>query len=158
MANDVRSVSGFTLIEVLVVMSMLVIVAAFTLLQNIAGFKSSTVSSATYLLVTALQKARAQAQNGICIGISCIEPVAHGVHITSTQLIIFQGTSFTATDSGNEYVNLPAKDLSVSGLTDIVFLPYSANAVYVGTTLLSDSSGHFASTTVEGSGGITTNK
>jgi prepilin-type N-terminal cleavage/methylation domain-containing protein len=98
------SYSGFTMLEVLVVMGIFTLASGFALFVSSETYRGSNFRTDRDLLVTALQRARAQAVNNVCL-----EPCAdndgkpHGVHIESDTYVLFQdnGSGYDAGDSQN---------------------------------------------------------
>src|SRR4051812_38879538 len=76
----VISNAGFSLIEILVVMGLLVLMSGFGLFVSMETYQGSNFSCDRSLFVAALQRARAQAIHNMCYG-TCTDGVAHGVHV-----------------------------------------------------------------------------
>jgi prepilin-type N-terminal cleavage/methylation domain-containing protein len=139
---------GFTLIEVLVVLGMFALVGACSLVIGMESYRSGSLADDQASLVSALQKARSEAMNAVCIGSACTAGMSHGVHITSKQLVIFQGSVYNSNDDTNDYVPLQDAALATSGLSDVVFAEYSGNANQSGDIFMSDEAGHSATTSI----------
>jgi prepilin-type N-terminal cleavage/methylation domain-containing protein len=107
---------GFTLIEFLVVMGIMVLVFGFGLFFSMDAYRGYTFRSERDLAISILQKARAQS-------ISNINQQPHGVHIDSVgkQYIIFEGTTFSGSASSNIYVPFVSSAVSHSGMSDVFF-------------------------------------
>lgn len=128
-----HSVPGFTLIEILVVMGILVIVAGFGLFVSMDSFRGYSFHSERDSLISILQKARSQAVNNMCFGASaCTSGKAHGVHIAVQGGVltytVFQGNTYNAADTLNEVIpaRYAAVAVGVGGFTDITFSPLAA--------------------------------
>jgi Tfp pilus assembly protein FimT len=94
---------GMTFFEVLVVMGIFVLVGGFALFVSMESYHGSSFRSDRNLLVAALQRARAQAMNNICLGAGCTDGKSHGVHIDPDAYIVFQdnGSGYISTDPLN---------------------------------------------------------
>lgn len=124
---------GFTLIEMLVVIGLLAIIGTIALVLSFDSYRAYSFRSDRDLIIATLQKARSQAVNGVCLStlLPCSGGVAHGVHIDSNQLVIFQGTSYNLADPANEIVALTssATEVSLTGEPkNIVFSELAGNA------------------------------
>jgi prepilin-type N-terminal cleavage/methylation domain-containing protein len=148
---------GFSLIELVVVLGMLAGVASLTLVISMQSYHSSSFADTQTLLITALYKARSQALSCVCIGTVCTAGKAHGVHITPTQLIIFQGDYFNAADDTNEYIPISNRSVSFSDISDVVFDVLTANALTAGDITLTDTRGRIATVSVGAKGQILSN-
>ncbi len=151
-----RACRGFTFFEVLIVIGLLTIVGSLGLLVSMDSYRSSGFYADRNLLVAALQRARAEAINNICLG-ACTDVndgKAHGVHIQSESYVIFQGTSYSAGDPVNAV--FPAHTtLTESSLSDVVFSPLTATTSTTGDITLSDNAGHTSTITIGSEGQIT---
>jgi prepilin-type N-terminal cleavage/methylation domain-containing protein len=145
---------GFTLIEVLVVLGMFALVGGFSLVTGMEWYQRNSLADDQASLISALQKARNQSLSAICIGSTCTAGMSHGVHITAKQLVIFQGTVYNPNDDSNDYIPLQDAALVPSGLNDVVFAEYSGDANMSGDIVMSDASGHVATTSIGADGQI----
>jgi Tfp pilus assembly protein FimT len=144
--------TGFTAVEVLVIMGMLALVGGFSLIVSLDSYRGSSFRSDRTIFIAVLQRARAQAMSNICNG-TCTDGAAHGVKVSGKSLVLFQGSSYASrdTDWDTEFsMNLA----EASGDDEIVFAPLSGNASYA-TTTLADSMGHVSTTTISSAGQIT---
>jgi prepilin-type N-terminal cleavage/methylation domain-containing protein len=141
--------SGFTMIEIAVVIGLLAIIASLSLFISTESYKGNNFRNERDLLVTSLQHARAQSINNVCVG-NCGTPAdgkPHGVHIVDdgnghiSQYVVFQGITYNPTDPMNSIVDVKGKIsqiLSHGGLTDIYFSQLSGNANPTGSINLYD--------------------
>jgi prepilin-type N-terminal cleavage/methylation domain-containing protein len=93
--------SGFTLIEILIVIGMLAIVSGFGLFMSMETYRASNYHSDRNLLIATLMRARAEAINNICLGGACTDALPHGVHIQTNAYIMFQGSTYDPSDPQN---------------------------------------------------------
>ncbi len=145
---NLKSPSGFTLIEILVVIGILVILSSLGLLVSLDFYRSYAFNSERDLAVAALQKARSQS-------LANINQAAHGVKIISSgKYVIFEGDSYSAGSSSN--LDLPADpSITASGSGEIVFEQISGRAVGGQKQfILSDPKGRTAQITINPEGGI----
>jgi prepilin-type N-terminal cleavage/methylation domain-containing protein len=155
--------AGFTLMELLIVISLLTIIASLGLFVSMQTLNNSSFHSGRDLYVTALEHARAQAINNICTGTSCIDGLPHGVHIETdvngnvTRFIAFQGASYNSADTINspaDIGNNVSRHLKAVGLTNISFEQLSGNVSATGTVTFSDGTGEGSVVTIGSEGQI----
>lgn len=138
--------AGFTLIEIIVVMSLLAVIGALTAFANFDVWRGYTFRGESDLLISLLQKARSQSVNNICLGSSCVEGQPHGVKILPDKYIIFQGTVYNPSDPLNE--EFDASDtVSHSGMSEVVFSQLSGDVSLAGDIILNEIDG-FRSETI----------
>lgn len=125
---------GFTLVEILVTLAILVTILAIGAFANINLFRQEQVLKEEMILVSTLQKARSRAMNNV-------EQTKHGVHIENEldYYFIFKGDTYNPNDSTNEKIPREEK-IILSGLTNIVFKQLSGNA-NEGNITLTDTGG-----------------
>jgi prepilin-type N-terminal cleavage/methylation domain-containing protein len=147
-----KGTRGFTLIEVLVVMSLMVIVAGFGLIVSMESYRGDSFRTERDTLVATLQQARTQALDNMCFGASCAGGKPHGVHLSLHQYVVFQGDSYATRDAAldtvtdAQYFGLATTSPS---LTDIVFSQLAGtttpNPIGVTTISLVDTTGQHTS-------------
>ncbi len=153
-----RLSGGFTLIEVTVVLGLIGIVAAFTAVVTLDSYRGFVFRSDRDTLIAALQRARSQGMNNVCLGAGCTNGKQHGVAITPDQYVIFQGTSYAARDVLlDEVLPRAGGDISLSpgSLSEVVFKQLSGKVALPGSFMLVDSRGHVSSVAVNEEGQIT---
>jgi prepilin-type N-terminal cleavage/methylation domain-containing protein len=135
---------GFTLIEVLTVMTMLTLIAGLALVMNFDDYRSFLFRDERNLLVTVLQKARSQALSNVCLGTSCTDGQMHGVHIASGRYTIFQGATYNPADATNQVITGNAAMTITPTTQDVVFAQLSGRVVSDWSVSIQDPSGHTA--------------
>ncbi len=111
---------GFTLVEVLIVIGILAAIAGLSVLIGIDSVARGTVHQERDTLVSLLTGARTAA-------LANVNESAHGVHISPTEFISFEGTSF---GSGLNKQPVPRNGaIEITGETDIVFAALSGNVL-----------------------------
>ena len=162
-----KSGAGFTLIEIIVVMGMLAAIGSLVSLASLDTWRGFLFRGDKDLVVNALQKARSQAINNICLGEVpvdqsqcslpeyCCDGKSHGVHFESGKYVIFQGTAYDPNDSKNEILT-PEGNTQITNLTssEIVFSQLSGDVDAVWSINLKDNVGHVSTTTVNRAGRI----
>lgn len=100
---------GFTLIEVLVVISVFLILAGFGInsLLNVRGSSSST--STIYTLINDIKNQQTKSMTGDTEGRGT--PDTYSIYIESNKYTLFHGQTFSATDSSNFVVSIPQDSL-----------------------------------------------
>ncbi len=148
---------GFTLVEVLVVVAIFGAIASMALSTDMSGFRRYSFGDKRDALISALQKTRSEAMNGVCFGDTCAGGVDHSVHFENDKYTLFQGDTYNPTDSENEVVTVnPA--VTISDASDIVFAKNSGDASTTSTgvwnVVIRDTFGHISTTTVTSVGQI----
>ncbi|MDQ3245204.1 MAG: prepilin-type N-terminal cleavage/methylation domain-containing protein [bacterium] len=129
---------GMTLVEILLVLSILVVLL-IVVLPNFARFRSSQVLSATVSdILSSLDKARSQSLNSL-------DSSEYGVHFDSNQIVIFKGIVYSALTATNEIIPIssPASLSTItlaSGGSDVYFARLSGAPSTTGTVVVTVSS------------------
>ena len=117
---------GFTLIEIIIVVSIFILITGVALTTNFDSFNSS-LTNEQEKIVTYLYTARSESMNNVCLGDDCTESKEHGIHFETHSYTLFQGDTYSESDIQNEYVKLNPQ-YSMSGPSDIIFATSSGNA------------------------------
>ncbi len=136
--NDKRvsSTRGFTLIEVLIVLTLITMIAGLSLFFNIDMYRGDSFRAERNILVVALQTARADALNNI-------NQKKHGVAINPTGYegyVVFEGNNFASSEP-NTRKEIPASygiELDALSPDEVVFSQLSGNANFEGEIILID--------------------
>lgn len=154
---------GFTLLEIIVVMALLVIVAGFGLIVSMDDYRGFNFRNERDVVAGVLQKARSQAINNMCFphgGGDCTDGKPHGAYFgTPGEYVIFQGSSYASRDQdADEVIEVKNAAASVTGFDEVVFsrLSGDADTSPSGTDTLTvvDDRGRTSVFTVEASGRI----
>ena len=148
---------GFTLLEILVVMGLVLMVVAFGLIVSFDDYRGFTFRNERDIIVNVIQKARGQAINNMCFGAGCTDGKPHGVYFgVSGQYVIFQGADYASRDTAvDEVIEAKDKAAVLSGMTTVVFNRLRADAVTTGgTTLTVSQPSHTSVITIEPEGRI----
>lgn len=136
---------GFTLIETIVVMSLIAMIGGFTAVVSLDSYRSHSFRSDRDMLVVALQRARSQSMNNICKdgGSPCTNGKSHGVLFNSDAAVIFQGTGSTTRDTAlDERIPFAYSTQILPGsASEVVFMQLSGEVLQPGQILLSDGLG-----------------
>ena len=90
---------GITLIETLLIISIIGILAAIVLPGFARIKKVQILKSTTEEIVSVLEKARSQT-------LASLNSSSYGVHFETNKVIIFTGTSFVSDDVNNQIINI----------------------------------------------------
>ena len=145
--------SGFSLIEIIVVISLITSLGGLVMISSIGQYRGVLFGSERSRLVTLLEHARALSIHGVCDGV-CAASVSHGILIASTSYILFQGASYMLRDT--QYDALFDRDSHVHALdiSEIVFTAQSGAVTTPGDVVLVDAVGTVATVTVSSIGRI----
>jgi len=135
---------GFTLIEVIVVMGLLVAIAGLVGFANLDTWRAFTFRGERNLLVSVLQKARSQSVSNICLGAGCSDGKSHGLAIRpsdhSDADVIFQGSNYITRDSAFDEIIGSASTINYasSTISEVIFAQLSGDASTIGDINLND--------------------
>lgn len=132
---QVSSQRGFTFFEMLVVMGIFAIAGAFALFVSMDAFRTSSFRSDRNTLVAALQHARSQAMNNVCLGSGCADGKPHGVHVQSGKYTVFQGSAYNPADAQNAAFDSRTLVVKNPATLDVVFSPLTGAATAASITL-----------------------
>ncbi len=130
--------------EILVTIGLITILASLGLFVSMETYRNSSFRSERDVLIGALQHARSQAINNVCLGSGCTEGQPHGVHIVIngsgfvTQFVVFQGTAYNPTAPTNATIEVAqniSQIMTMTGATDIYFDQLSASTTATTITL-----------------------
>lgn len=117
---------GFTTIEVVLVIGLLVILLSFSTPNLFNPLGTEKVNSTANEILTSVSDAQAKAINSETLG--QISPSEFGIHFTSTSYTIFPGTVFNPSDQKNFTTNLDS-GLSLSPNLPCPFSPNDCNNI-----------------------------
>jgi Tfp pilus assembly protein FimT len=132
---------GITLIEILMVLSILIILLVVSLPQFTKIRENQVLKTATNDVISVLNKAHSQT-------LSSVDSSEYGVHLQSDRVIIFKGKIFSAGTETNETI-LIVSPASISNVTlggvsgtsgDVYFNRLSGAPSSTGTITISNSS------------------
>jgi prepilin-type N-terminal cleavage/methylation domain-containing protein len=146
-----NSLTGFTLVEILVVLAVLLIIAAF----SITAFRSMYEGSGTRTAVVEITDALREARNN---ALSSKGDSVYGVRIASTSVTRFPGSTYSAGNASNTTYMFEAGAMAtgtlVSAGTDIVFARLTGMPSATGTVLVTGSDGTSTTTITIGATGL----
>lgn len=152
-----NNATGFTLLEVLVVIGIMTMLGGFALIVSMDVYRGFAFRTERDMLVSVLYKARNQSMSNVCLGAGCIDGSPHGVYVSTGQYVIFQGTSYATRDTAVDEVIVAsnaAASIAPHSLSEVVFTQLSGIASPVGTIGLIDTAGHVSTTTINSEGQI----
>jgi prepilin-type N-terminal cleavage/methylation domain-containing protein len=121
---------GFTLIEMLVVLSLLMVCFSLGLFVSFSDERHTRFRSERQVVISALLKARSQAIADMCYRPDCERGGAHGVFFGEPGIYsIFEGTSFSMRFEDVDERIQARVDSSIEGCLEVVFSPGSGEAV-----------------------------
>jgi len=116
-----RSVSGFTLFELMLVMAMVIIIGVFTSSIGIAYYQSQILNETTDNLVSTLRQAQGSAQSGK-------NNHAFGVFIDEDSYVLFEGQDYLSRIIDQDVVFPINSNVTISGPSEIIFTELTGNA------------------------------
>jgi prepilin-type N-terminal cleavage/methylation domain-containing protein len=124
---------GFTLIEIVVVMSLIALLGSLGIYFGLDNFRGHSFHSDRDTLISALEHARAEAVSNACSG-TCTNGKPHGVFIDTVnhKYIIFQGTSYAnhliTNDKDYDIPITGNQTTTYKGINEVVFAQLSGSA------------------------------
>lgn len=130
-ASNLRT-RGFTLTEVLIVIGLLAIIGGFTAVANYDNYRMGALRDERRTLVTALQKARAEALNNL-------NQAPHGVKVLpggTPSYVVFEGGDYASADHDKDVPIPSAYPVVLAGgsLDEVAFTQLSGEALCAGGT------------------------
>ena len=157
LANPLNLSSGFTLLEVLVVLGIFTILGTLGLIASMDMYRGFAFRNDRDMLVTVLQKARSESINNICIGTSCTAGQPHGIALEEGRYIVFQGTSSTTRDTSVDEIirtQYGALVVGTGSRTEVVFKQLSGDVAATGTITLIDTALHTSVVSISSEGRV----
>lgn len=145
---------GFTLIELVVTLGILVVLTGFALFFSMESYRSGSFYLDRNMLVVLLQHARAQSMNTLCMGQYCGDSKPHGVAILDGRYVLFQGPTYDTRDAEVDLIYDSNSSIAKNGLTEIVFSQLSGTST-PGEIELSDAAAHVSTIAIDANGRIT---
>ena len=132
-----KLVSGFTLLEVLIVLVIIAVLVMIILGTFIEFRKSQAIEKDTELVVQVLNQARNQT-------LYSKNSSAYGVHFSTNEITLFTGSTFSAGAIDNDNYILASTETSLTttltgGGSDVVFKRLSGETEQDGTVVVSSS-------------------
>jgi len=143
--NKFRKKSGFTLIELLIVVAIIAILAGLSFPFYHAVYQQNNLDIATTTLASSYRRAAvlSQAADG---------DATWGVKIQTGVITVFQGTSYAARDTVyDEDIDI-GSDITITGVSEIVFTKLFGLPGVTGTTTLDASTGEQETVTINSKG------
>jgi Tfp pilus assembly protein FimT len=125
---------GFTLLEALIVLALLITCAALGLFISFSGYRESETRDEREIIVAVLEKARSQAMANLCISSACSGGSAHGVSFSDAgRYVIFEGDEYAARHEDVDEL-IEARDAAVvlSGCNEVDFAARTGDAICTG--------------------------
>ncbi|HWA32368.1 MAG TPA: prepilin-type N-terminal cleavage/methylation domain-containing protein [Candidatus Paceibacterota bacterium] len=141
--SNINTKAGFTLIEMVIVISLIAVIGGFGLFFGIDSLRGYSFHSDRDTLVSTLQHARAEAMANICRGTDCADGgKPQGVYIDTSarKFIVFQGTTYDPHDDNNAPVDYSQNTIlpDDGSLRTIVFDQLSGNVDAPGYITIND--------------------
>ena len=153
----VKSGAGLTLIEIIMVMTLVTTMATLTLATSMDSFRGYSYRNERDTVVNSLQRARSQAISNMCLGV-CTTGMPHGVHFSAGNYTIFQGADFASRNIIADEVVQTNPAISITGPTDVTFAELSGDVTTlpVGSfdIVVKDTTGHTSTVTLNSEGQI----
>lgn len=134
---------GFTLVELLVVISVTVIIAALTIPVGINFYKTQLLDETTSDILSTLRRARSQS-------IFQKNDSSFGVKFLSGSYVLFQGVTYAARVQDEDESFSLSIGISISGIDEVVFSKLSGTTTAGTLTITSDNDNQNISINVQG--------
>jgi len=125
------SLTGFTLIEITLVIALIIIIFGFGLTISFDSYRKDNLKAERDTLISVLQKARNESINNL-------NNTPHGFYFDGTDYILFDGSSYASRDASRDLKIVKNPSITIGGLTEIVFEQLDGNANPIGDITLSD--------------------
>ncbi|MBI2613774.1 MAG: type II secretion system protein [Candidatus Levybacteria bacterium] len=127
---------GFSLIEMIIVMSIIMTLLGFITINLIRSQQTASLTSTQDVLISDLRQQQLKSMIGDTEGRESYD--SYGIHFDSNRYITFHGTTYSPEDSGNSIINLDNNmQLNNSGF-DVIFSKLSGTISGVLTIELQD--------------------
>lgn len=130
--------TGFTLIEIIVVVSLLAAIGGLVALTDFDAWRGYTFRDERDLLISVLQKARSESVNNVCLGSVCSDGQPHGVKILPGKYVIFQGQSYAGRNPAFDEEIEASNSIIPSGITEVVFGQLNGDVSGPGDIIIGD--------------------
>lgn len=120
---------GFTLFEIIIVLSFIVIVAIVAIPASLNFLKQQNLNTTTSNVLATLRQARSQA-------VSQKNDSSFGVKFLSNSYVLFQGSSYAARTTSQDLLFTIPGTVSISGISEIVFTKRTGLPNTTGTILI----------------------
>ncbi len=140
MASPIKPETGFTLIEILIVISLCALLASLLPFESLKQIGKRSLEAERTQAFVMLSEARARALNNI-------DSLPHGVHFEKNKYTLFRGPRFEENASSNEMYE--TQNVEVDS-PDILFDNLSGSAAVATVTLRYSSSTTYISVSHEG--------
>ena len=114
---------GFSLIELLMVFGLLAVLSSLSAIGTFRSLTFATSKTEDQLIESSKRTARNRASVGVCSKLICTNLPSHGVYLTNTRLVIFEGSDLQSNQSENWEFTLSSTRKDLSGET--IFTPFS---------------------------------
>lgn len=119
--------NGFTLVELIIVMSIMGVLLGLVTIALSNVRQRTTINALTQIFVSDIRQQQIKAMSGDTQGGATAD--SYGIHVESSQYVLFKGTSYDPAASSNFTVDLPANMQFVVPAADVVFYKVSGDAV-----------------------------
>lgn len=125
---------AFTLIELLLVITMISILAAISVPVFQSFQNKNDLIVAHQILADALRRAKILSEAGLYDS-------EWGVYIGFSEIVIFQGSNYSTRDTSYDEIYEISSGIEVSGLTEVVFSKGTGESSEIGSMVLTNPSG-----------------
>lgn len=130
--NVAKNSSGFTLLEILLVLSVMVILAGITIPIAWPFVMQNDLDVSAGITLQTLRRAQS-------LAMSMQEDSAWGVELEPQTIILFKGPDFNSRDSAFDEVTALTRPVTYSGFTEVSFAKFSGQPNFSGSIFLSNS-------------------
>ena len=137
---------GFTLLEILVALGILLLLGSFTIAAFSNYVKRSLLNEARTKIISEINYARSQT-------LASEDKSSWGIHFESGRIVRFKGSAYSPADPSNQELLMPRgttiSSISLGGPQDIIFGRLTARASAQGTLIIQLTAEPAASTTIQ---------
>lgn len=126
--------NAFTLVEILLIMALIALIAAFSVPLFNTFQTGSDIKVAADIVAQSLKRAESLAESGE-------NDSNWGVHIATGTITVFNGNTYATRDTTFDDLFTISTDITATGLTDIVYTKFTGEPQSTGNIVLTADSG-----------------
>ena len=127
--KQIWNYSGFTLLEVLLVVSMVGLITAFSVVINYSFYVNNDIDVATLNTVQSIRRAQS-----LSFGVS--HDSSWGIRTSGDQVVLFKGDNYAIRDTDFDEIFYLSNNVVINGLSEVIFEKFSGSPQSIGSITL----------------------